>query len=487
MSTKKFLLITVFLLALLLAGCNLNAPPQADTGVSQPVAAQPVATAVPVAQADTAQDAAQPSPIPTQAEPQDTTPPTIAVPGQQQRVAFYLTDECGFTSFEVDFQVNDDTGLEDLRVEYRLRTFDGEAETVATAPTYAGMGSYQFVMPVSEVANDALQGYGGVLEYSLVALDGAGNQARYPEGDAWVQVVVLPCTEEVAAAVAEVTANADAPQDENVSTSGQAGGASQPATGNSAAPWIAGTAVICPPNCPGGNVGQSGSVVPGARTPPSQGIVPPQSGNSGGTGSTGGTTGNNGPNTVASPSVDYVLCRLGDANACARLQNYCANVPSDPLCSSSNGQNASGNNGSSGSGSSGGATIDPCVANPSDPSCTPTVNTGGTDSGMGVIENTGNSGGSSGGSSSNGSSGDATIDPCVANPSDPSCTPTVDTGGTNSGTGVIENIGNSGGSSSGGASGGATIDPCVANPSDPSCAPSVNTGGGDSGTVILNP
>ncbi len=78
------------------------------------------------------------------------------------------------------------------------------------------------------------------------------------------------------------------------------------------------------------------------------------------------------------------------------------------------------------------ATMDPCANNPNDPTCTNTVDSSlqvdcdADPSACGSMTLDEGSGGSSGGSSSGDDT--ATIDPCVQNPSDPSCN-TVDLGG----------------------------------------------------------
>ncbi len=408
MSTKKHALLSLALLAafnLLLTGCNK--PLQA----SAPQSAQNIV--VPTAQPaqDTAaspQTDSQPTVVPD--EPQDAKPPSIILPETQQLVAFYASNECGYTEFQVNFQVTDDVALEDVRVEYRLHPFasDPAANTLTLTAT-GGENGYQITVPVADIGPEALQGGAGLLEYSVVAIDKAGNETRIPEGDGWVQVVVAPCTKEVASWLRDNGISM-------ASASNAQGGARSDSWGN-------GSPMVCPPNCyNNANLGGIALCITNPAAPSCASSTSAGGGMSNGTGgssggpSSGGTAGSSSSGGASGGSAAGSGSSGGSAGgSTAGSGSSGGSSGGSAAGGGSSGGSSGGNtagsgssNGSSGSTSGGGgdtATLDPCAVNPSDPSCLPTVDLSG-DSGGASLAN-----------------------PCDVNPSDPSCTTVVGDGG----------------------------------------------------------
>ena len=407
MRTKKYTLFSLLVIAVLslaLSGCQAPQPGAADT------VAQPVQDAAP------AQPAQQQLTVVVN-QPQDATPPTIALPQTQQLVAFYASNECGYTEFQAEFQVTDDAGLDKVLVDYRLRPFSNET-TTNTLPATPGEGGYQFALPIADIGPMALNGDAGLLEYSVVAIDNAGNKTRFPQ-DGWVQVVVAPCTEEIAAWI-----------------KGQSNGNAM-AAGNNAqgAPWGNGNPMVCPPNCFDNNNATGFGFCILNPTDPSCASSMNAGGGMNNNASNGASGGNAGSGMSGGSGSGNTAGGSSAGNTSGSSSSGSSNAGNTSGGSSSGGSNAGNTSGSSSSGSSnagnssggsssgGGdtATIDPCVTNPSDPSCNvgyfDSGSSGGNDNGLVLGDGTGGS-------------GSDLADPCAVNPSDPSCTTTLDTGNT---------------------------------------------------------
>ncbi|MEK6222466.1 MAG: hypothetical protein N2D54_09495 [Chloroflexota bacterium] len=127
----------------------------------------------------------------------DSTAPSVSDVRSDLDVVYYPDTTCGPKTVTIFANVSDDSGsLASVQVDYRF--FDYTSEIGGTQWFSMEMtgenGAYSALIDIVEHASAELVGYDGTLEYTVTAVDAAGNSSTSPESTV-LGVTVIKCGE----------------------------------------------------------------------------------------------------------------------------------------------------------------------------------------------------------------------------------------------------------------------------------------------------
>jgi hypothetical protein len=122
----------------------------------------------------------------------DNIAPVIASVTSSDDRAYYNGDSCGPTAVTIYASITDNTGVDQVWVNYLFAGNMGGGDWRQATLTPDG-GRYSAVINIAQEADSDLQGGDGVMQYQVFAQDAAGNIATFPDGQVY-GVEVLTCS-----------------------------------------------------------------------------------------------------------------------------------------------------------------------------------------------------------------------------------------------------------------------------------------------------